>query len=228
MATAAAGAGVWAGWGVTAGAGVWAAAALSAGAGVWGVAASAASVLEGDLRHPQIQYYENEKKNAIAPKITSKAKTAVQEQINTTILEKVADALTTAGSVFKAMGLDGRDIADGLLEKLSAAQRDMDELAQVLRSLQDVMDGADSLLAASALTITDARSTLGDASETVGSTVRLIGSGLDAADDASADLLRVLDAADDTLSDLEDMLGAVDMGPADDAAHERSTPASTR
>ena len=179
------------------------------------------SILTGDLRHPQIQYYENEKKNAIAPKITSKAKTAVQEQINTTILEKVADALTTAGSVFRAMGLDGRDIADGLLEKLSAAQRDMDELAQVLRSLQDVMDGADSLLAASAITITDARSTMGDASETVGSTVRLIGSGLDAADDASADLLRVLDAADDTLSDLEDMLGAVDMGPADDAAHEK-------
>ena len=25
------------------------------------------SILEGDLRHPQIQYYENEKKNAIAP-----------------------------------------------------------------------------------------------------------------------------------------------------------------
>lgn len=90
------------------------------------------SILEGDLRHPQIQYYENEKKNAIAPKITSKAKTAVQEQINTTILEKVADALTTAGSVFKAMGLDGRDIADGLLEKLSAAQRDMDELEDML------------------------------------------------------------------------------------------------
>ena len=147
------------------------------------------SILEGDLRHPQIQYYENEKKNAIAPKITSKAKTAVQEQINTTILEKVADALTSADSVFMAMGLDGRDIADGLLEKLSAAQRDMDELALVLRSLQDVMDGADSLLAASAITITDARSTLGDASETVGSTVRLIGSGLDAADDACKNII---------------------------------------
>ena len=46
------------------------------------------SILSGDLRHPQIQYYENEKKNAIAPKITSKAKTAVQEQINTTVIGK--------------------------------------------------------------------------------------------------------------------------------------------
>ena len=122
------------------------------------------SILEGDLRHPEIQYYENEKKNAIAPKITGKAKTAVQEQINTTILEKVAAALTTAGSVFKAMGLDGQDIADGLLEKLSSAQRDMDQMAQVFRSLQDAMDGADSLLAASAITITDAQGTMDDAS----------------------------------------------------------------
>ena len=139
------------------------------------------SILEGDLRHPQIQYYENEKKNAIAPKITNKAKTAVQEEINTTILEKVADALTTAGSVFKAMGLDGQDIADALLEKLSAAQQDMDQMAQVLASLQQVMDGADSLLAASTITITDARDTMADASDAAGSTVRLIDSGLDAA-----------------------------------------------
>ena len=179
------------------------------------------SILEGDLRHPQIQYYENEKKNAIAPKITNKAKTAVQEEINTTILEKVADALTTAGSVFKAMGLDGQDIADGLLEKLSAARQDMDQMAQVLASLQQVMDGADSLLAASAITITDARDTMADASDAAGSTVRLIDSGLDAADDASADLLRVLDAADDTLSDLETLVGAVDLSPAEDAAHEQ-------
>lgn len=179
------------------------------------------SILEGDLRHPEIQYYENEKKNAIAPKITGKAKTAVQEQINTTILEKVADALTTAGSVFKAMGLDGQDIADGLLEKLSNAQRDMDQMAQVFRSLQDVMDGADSLLTASAITISDAQGTMDDASAAAGSTVRLIDRSLDAADDASADLLRVLDAADTTLSDLEDLLGGVDMTPADDAAHDR-------
>ena len=179
------------------------------------------SILEGDLRHPQIQYYENEKKNAIAPKITNKAKTAVQEEINTTILEKVADALTTAGSVFKAMGLDGQDIADALLEKLSAARQDMDQMAQVLASLQQVMDGADSLLAASAITITDARDTMADASDAAGSTVRLIDSGLDTADDASADLLRVLDAADDTLSDLETLVGSVDLSPAEDAAHEQ-------
>ena len=146
-----------------------------------------------EVEHANIIYYTNEKKNAIAPKITSKAKTAVQEQINTTILEKVADALTTAGSVFKAMGLDGQDIADGLLEKLSSAQRDMDQMAQVFRSLQDVMDGADSLLAASAITITDAQGTMDDASAAAGSTVRLIDSGLVTANDQLAGAVVVAD-----------------------------------
>ena len=74
------------------------------------------SILTGELRHPQIQYYENEKKNAIAPKITGKAKTAVQEQINTTVVGTAAEALTTAGSVFNAMGLDSQALADGIME----------------------------------------------------------------------------------------------------------------
>ena len=82
------------------------------------------SILSGELRHPQIQYYENEKKNAIAPKITSKAKTAVQEQINTTVVGKAAEALTTAGSVFKAMGLEPQALADGIVEKLTSAQQE--------------------------------------------------------------------------------------------------------
>ena len=40
------------------------------------------SFLGGTVEHPAITYYENDKKNAIAPKITAKAKTAVQEQVN--------------------------------------------------------------------------------------------------------------------------------------------------
>ena len=48
------------------------------------------SILDTDLRHPQIQYYENQKKNAIAPKITNKAKTAVQDEIKQAEAQKKA------------------------------------------------------------------------------------------------------------------------------------------
>ena len=41
--------------------------------------------LSGGSVNPKLHYYENDKKNAIAPKITGKAKTAVQQQVNTTL-----------------------------------------------------------------------------------------------------------------------------------------------
>ena len=173
------------------------------------------SILSGELRHPQIQYYENEKKNAIAPKITSKAKTAVQEQINTTVIGKVADALTTAGSVFKAMGWDGQDIADNLLGRLEDAQQQMTQLNAVLVSLKDVMDGAESLLDAAAITIGDAQDTMDSAYVTAGNTVHLIDTGLSAADETSGDLLTVLDNTYKVLDDVDALLRAADTSAAD-------------
>ena len=175
------------------------------------------SILSGDLRHPQIQYYENEKKNAIAPKITSKAKTAVQEQINTTVIGKAAEALTTAGSVFKAMGLDSEALADGIMDKLTGARQEMAQLQQVLLSLKDVMNGADGLLTAASVTIADARGTVEDADAAAGSTVQLISTGLSAADTAYSDLLTVLNNTDKVLGDIEDALRSMDTSAADEA-----------
>lgn len=81
------------------------------------------SILDTDLRHPQIQYYENQKKNAIAPKITNKAKTAVQDEINATVVETVTDAVTTVSSVCKALGMDADDVSQGIIDKLGSARR---------------------------------------------------------------------------------------------------------
>ena len=175
------------------------------------------SVLSGEPRHPQIEYYENEKKNAIAPKITGKAKTAVQEQINTTVVGKAAEGLTAAGSVFRAMGLDSNALAEGIMEKLTAARQETEQLKQVLLSLQTVMDGADSLLSAADVTITDARSALSDAGAAAGSSVQLIDTGLAAADEGCRDLLTVLNDTDRLLSDLEAMLQAMETSAADEA-----------
>ena len=178
------------------------------------------SILSGELRHPQIQYYENEKKNAIAPKITNKAKTAVQEQINTTVVGKAAEALTTAGSVFKAMGLEPQALADGIVEKLTSAQQETEQLRKVLVSLKDVMDGADSLLTAASVTVTDAQGTLGDAEDAAAGAVQVIGTGLDAADAAYRDLLTVLDDTDKVLADLDAMLREMDVSGSTEGAQE--------
>ncbi len=164
------------------------------------------SLLDGALEHPQIQYFENEKKNAIAPKITSKAKTAVQEEINSTIVEKVADALTTASSVFRALGLDSQDIADGLVEKLQDGRAQLGQLRDILLSLDDVMDNADGLLAAASVTVDDVNGVLVNAADTVSGIDSMISTGTDIADGASDDALAVLNAVDQSLADLEEKL----------------------
>ncbi len=100
------------------------------------------SILTGDLRHPQIQYYENERKRTPSrPRSPAKAKTAVQEQINTTVVGKAAEALTTVGTVCKAMGLDSQDLADGIMDKLTSARQETAQIQKVLVSLKGVMDG---------------------------------------------------------------------------------------
>lgn len=54
------------------------------------------SFISDDINHPEIEYYTYQKKNAIAPKITDKAKTAVQEQVNQTFINTITTTLAKA------------------------------------------------------------------------------------------------------------------------------------
>ena len=96
------------------------------------------SLLDNDLRHPQIEYYENEKKNAIAPKITNKAKTAVQEQVNNTVVEKAAGAINTISSVLRAFGVEADDVSNGLTSGLDSACDSLEQISALLAALRDL------------------------------------------------------------------------------------------
>ncbi len=113
------------------------------------------SLLDNDLRHPQIEYYENEKKNAIAPKITNKAKTAVQEQVNNTVVEKAADAINTISSVLRAFGVEADDVSNGLTSGLDSACDSLEQISALLAALRDLTGNMDNLLDAAQLTIYD-------------------------------------------------------------------------
>ena len=80
------------------------------------------SFLTGDLEHPQIIYYENGKKNAIAPKITQKAQKTVRQQVNATFISTLAESAMKAGNVISATDSDGVSIADTMTEKLLVRQ----------------------------------------------------------------------------------------------------------
>ena len=90
------------------------------------------SFLSDTVTHPQIQYYCNQKKNAIAPKITDKAKTAVKEQVNETFISTIASSLVSATDTvaqsdkLKQAGIDGKgSLVDLIKNKLIDANEEL-------------------------------------------------------------------------------------------------------
>ena len=119
------------------------------------------SFLTLQFKHPELQYYENGKKNAIAPKITGQAKTAVQKQVNATVLTTLVSGASEVVLVLEANGID----AEKLLLTLSERMTDLDgKLAQAnsaLDNLVNVASAAQNLLLASSTLVSDLSVTIG-------------------------------------------------------------------
>ena len=105
------------------------------------------SFLSDNMTHPEICYYENQKKNAIAPKITAKAKTAVQSQVNATVVETLAQALTgTADTIMDTGNIDDNDLdendtmVDVLIKKLESILEQLDTYEELVDSFILVTD----------------------------------------------------------------------------------------
>ena len=109
------------------------------------------SFLTDSVTHPEIDYYTNQKKNAIAPKITDKAKTAVQQQVNSTFISTIAQTFVKA-----ADGVDtsanhenmtsGQTVLDILLSKMQQLNTQLDSYDTILTALISVTDSASSAM----------------------------------------------------------------------------------
>ena len=104
------------------------------------------SFISGNLDNPKMQYYENEKKNAIAPKITGKAKTAVQEQVNATFVQTLADYVSKAVSIADAAGYNPQDVFEDLSERMALLSDRLDDCVVMLDAAESLSDAAESLL----------------------------------------------------------------------------------
>ena len=109
------------------------------------------SFLTDSVTHPEIDYYTNQKKNAIAPKITDKAKTAVQQQVNSTFIStiaqtfvKAADGVDTSANHEKMTS--GQTVLDILLSKMQQLNTQLDSYDTILTALISVTDSASSAM----------------------------------------------------------------------------------
>lgn len=108
------------------------------------------SFMTDNFTHPQIIYYTNQKKNAIAPKITDKAKTAVQEQVNATFIStltesvlKVMDtASDAASSGYISDDSENQSVLDMVIAKLEAVEVQLDTYEMILTTVNSVLETA--------------------------------------------------------------------------------------
>ena len=99
---------------------------------------------------PSITYYINEKLNAIAPKITDTGATTIDEQINTTFVSSVADAVAkevkeaageTTGSVKSAQSDVVNDLTDTINQLETVQQQLRDTCSTLDKALTILNDG---------------------------------------------------------------------------------------
>ncbi|MBT1180789.1 YhgE/Pip domain-containing protein [Bifidobacterium sp. CP2] len=160
--------------------------------------ASLVDAVTNPKRRPKITYYVNEKKNAIAPKITDTGATTIDQQINQTFVTTVGD------TVAKAVSKAGKDLSDAtdttqrdVVDDLDTVIGDIRDVDAALGDMQDTLDGSDG-------TIADARKTLAALRKTIAAAQRT--------SKRSGTLLSQAQTSSQQLSTT--MVGALDQGSA--------------
>lgn len=130
------------------------------------------TVFSSDAEHAEIVYYENQKANAIAPRVTDKAASTVRQQIDETFAKTISDVgLATTSSLLEFM--DGDQIAAyagnlsgtlaGAITTVRDASGSVDEFAGLLQSSTGLLDSTSDLLASAGAANENAEALVGDA-----------------------------------------------------------------
>lgn len=163
-----------------------------------------AGIVDGKLDGGKIQFYENEKKNAVATKITSKAQTALKNQINSEVFGTIAEISLNAAEFMKNAG-ENKDYAAEVKNRLANMKSSLQSSIDILKAV-DKTSGT----AASALenTITLSEKVVADAqrdfAEAVSEAITL--SGLQKANVRIEDYIDVIQQGSVTVAETIDLL----------------------
>lgn len=101
------------------------------------------SMLTGEFEQPEIKYYVNEKKNAIAPKVTDTGAETIEQQLNETFVATVSSALVEEA---KELGVDvdaaGARVEHGALENVGDSVDALQRVRDGMADLNGTVDAA--------------------------------------------------------------------------------------
>ena len=166
------------------------------------------SFISGDVEHPQIIYYENGKKNAIAPKITQKAQKAVRQQVNATFISTLAESAMKAGNVISSTDSNGESLADTMTEKLTELSADMDNYINILSSFKGIMDSAQNIIATTQLMLPSLSTVLDSSKASLSGMQSMVNNASSTVNTVSDMMLSSLDMIDSTLTMISNVVNS--------------------
>lgn len=188
------------------------------------------SITTGDFTQAKLQYYVNEKRNAIAPKITDKGIETIEESVASTYVSSLTETIATVLNLSEDEFSENKhDLADKVITALNDAKTDIgtfDASVDVLITTLDSIDGLietnkelvptiQSTLAGAGVFTADVASTLsstqGVASQITASVDGLIGSGSTYMDSISEQMDDVFGALSDDAEAVSGKLAKIEV-----------------
>ena len=106
------------------------------------------SMLTGTFTEPKITYYVNEKKNAIAPKVTDTGAETIEEQVNDTFVATVAETFVQlAHDADASLTASGDEASASLVGTVCAASRAVADVRATMGDLTETISGAKGAIA---------------------------------------------------------------------------------
>jgi putative membrane protein len=169
------------------------------------------SFLSGSPENPEIGYYENSKKNAIATKITSKVKTTVQQTVNTSFVSTLAEVLSKSGEAVTGSGSDSADVTGTLLDGLEEMDGNLTTYINILNTLAMVTDSAAGLVDSAQGMLPNVGQIKESSQQSVASLEGAVLTGAQTADSVAMMVDICLELVTDSLDTLSEQLAAVDI-----------------
>ena len=170
------------------------------------------SFLGGDPKNPTIAYYENSKKNAIATKITGKAKTAVQEQVNQKFISTLTEVLTKSGKILADNDENGVDIVASTAAQLDEMDSSLQTYVNILNTFSLVTGSASDLAESAQSLLINTQGLFDSSQDSVSNMQSSVLSGAQTAETVSSLIGISLDSVDQDLVLLSDQMDTLTVG----------------
>lgn len=170
------------------------------------------SFVKGEVNHPVIEYYENSKKNAIATKITSKVKTTIQNQVNTSVVSKLTELASKSGELLSGETVDDKNLVSGIQQKLRDMDKELNTYVNILNTLSLLTSSTTGLVGSAQSLLPNAQELIQGSQGAISGMQNTVLAGAETADTITSMIDISMDSIRSGLDNLQKQIEILDAG----------------